>query len=153
MIYAIESYAEIVEDIKPLLVEHWEEIAVNHDAIPLGPDFDFYKRLNEAGSLIFYAARQEDKLVGYGIYYLTPSHPHYKTSFWAVSDIVFIHPDYRNAGFAKGLFSFIERDLIHRGVNVIMTGTKVAHPALATLLKSLDYFPIDITFGKLLCPL
>lgn len=153
MIYATETFAQIVEDIKPLLATNWRELALHKDSIPLDPDFSFYEKISDAGGLVFYSVRTAGCLCGYAIYFLSPKHPHYRTSFWAVSDIVFVAPEYRNMGVGNALFEFIEADMTARGVNVLMTGTKVKHPELSTLLQMRGHFPTDKIFGKLLCPL
>ena len=63
--YQQEFLSTVVEDIKPLLKEHWEEIALNKEKIKLNPDWDTYEELEHQGRLKVFTARQDGSLVGY----------------------------------------------------------------------------------------
>ncbi len=40
MIFALESLANVKEDIKPLIKKHWELVALNQGVIKLNPDWE-----------------------------------------------------------------------------------------------------------------
>lgn len=137
-----ESLSTCLEEAKPLLLQHWEEIAVNHD-IPLNPDYRFYHSLEAAGILRVYTIRcAEGVLVGYAVYFLR-RHIHYSDHTWAIADIIMVRPEHRNAGLGFRLFDFIERDLRDAGATVIHTTSKVDHPELGWLLSSRGHKKIE----------
>jgi GNAT superfamily N-acetyltransferase len=145
----MESFEELVEDIKPLLPLHWEELALHKETIPLEPDFEFYRAAYEAGILKFFTGRMDDgSLIAYAIYAIRPKHAHYQTTCWAVSDIVFVHPDHRNLGVGNALFDFIEDECRMMGVDILVTGTKVDHPELRFLLTGRGHKVTDTLMAK-----
>jgi|HubBroStandDraft_6_1064221.scaffolds.fasta_scaffold06262_5 ribosomal protein S18 acetylase RimI-like enzyme len=146
--YAREDYAEIIDELRPLLPIHWAEISQRKD-IPLDPDFDFYERANRAGVLWAYSARvgPARELAGYCIMTYSARHAHYDHA-WAKDDTLWIHPDHRNLGFGNGLFDFFEADLRAMGPVVIQIETRHGHPALEFLLKSRGYGPTGMLYGK-----
>ena len=146
--YAVETYDDVIDEIKPLLDLHYEEIAYWKGDIPLDPDFKVYKALSDAGVLKIYTARMGGDLIGYGIYVLRSVHPHYQTTSWLISDILFVEPRHRNWGVGSGLVGFIEQEARAIGVDVLMTGTKQGHPALGALLSAMGHEPIDLIYGK-----
>ena len=135
--FAVETYDQIIEEIKPMLPEHWAELAVHKD-IPLDPDFEFYRRAHEAGMLLFLTCRKEGALIGYAIW-VVKTHPHYRAHTWALNDIVWLHPDHRGEKTGRAFVTFWEAEFTSRGVNVVHVDTKVAVPALFYLLKSCQY--------------
>ena len=146
--YDIEPYFSVIDEIKPLLDLHYEEIAYWKGDIPLEPDFGVYQALEKAGILKIFTARMGGDLIGYAIYLYREKHPHYSTSAWLVSDIVFVEPRHRNFGVGHGLMEFVETEARKMGVDVLMTGTKMNHPELGALLTFMGHEPIDMIYGK-----
>jgi GNAT superfamily N-acetyltransferase len=144
MEFSIETYDEVIADIRPLLIDHWLELAAYSD-IPLDPNYDHYQALDRAGLIRIYTARLDGALIGYVIMTVIKSHPHYRGQAWAVSDIVLVLKEHRNFGVGNGLFDLLEDDL--KG-SVVQIHTKNAHPELQILLKSRGYDPIETTFSK-----
>lgn len=148
--YQQELLADALDDLKPLLVGHWEEIARNRDFIPLDPDYDTYLRIEATGMLRVYTVRADDgAVVGYAIYFVRP-HLHYRRNVWAVSDIVYLRPEYRRGFCGVRLLSFAEKKLTEDGVHVMHTTSKLAHPALARVLEHLGHNPIEMGHAKVL---
>lgn len=142
-----ESYVEAVGDVRPLFREHFEELATYQD-VPLDPDFDLYRAGDDAGTLRIYTARTVDGgLVGYAIYWVR-GHPHYRSTLWAVSDIILVRKEYRNAGLGNSLFDFVEKSLADEGVEVIYTMAKLAHPELSFLLEARGHARNEIIHAK-----
>ena len=131
---ARETYTEAIDDVKPFLREHWEELSLYPD-IPLDPEFEMYAALDRMGHLAAYTARSYGELVGYALYFVRRN-PHYRNHIWAVSDVVLVRKAYRNAGLGMALYDFIEADLKAHGVAVMHTFTKILHPELAMLLQA-----------------
>jgi GNAT superfamily N-acetyltransferase len=145
----VETYDEIIDDIKALLPTHWKEIALYQDDIPLDPDYDMYKRVHASGMLVIYAVRRAitKELIGYALYFVRP-HLHYAKHRWAISDIFWLAPQYRNFGVGTFLFGFIERDLKEHGVAVMHTTLKTAHPEASFVLENLGHTKIELGYSK-----
>ena len=145
--FALEPYAAVVEDIKPLLSAHHQELALYQDEIPLAPDFTQYERACSSGLMRIYTAREDGRLIGYAIFVITPRHSHYAHR-WAVNDIFWIDPEYRNFGNGNGLCDFLEEDMRRDGPVVIHIETKISAPALAVLLGMRGYSLVGPSFSK-----
>jgi len=142
--YAIESYDEVIDDIKPLLHDHWDELAAYKD-IPLKPNFAFYKAADAMKAIRIYTARKNGDLIGYIIMSLARAHPHYMDQPWAVSDIVLVVKEHRTFGVGNALFDFMEADM--EGF-VVSVGVKNAHPELRFLLESRGYLAVETLMQK-----
>ena len=77
--FGVERYSQVNEDIKELIKLHYDEIAVNKEDIPLDPDWDRYKLLDDKGLIMIITARDEGRLVGYSIFFIS-NHLHYKST-------------------------------------------------------------------------
>lgn len=144
--FSRESYERAVDDVRPLLREHWQELATYED-VPLDPDFDSYRVVDAAGMLRVYTARLDGALVGYAIFFVRPHH-HYRSTLWAISDIILVRREHRNLGLGDGLFGFVERDLAADGVKVMYTMAKLAHPELSFLLESRGHVKNEVIHAK-----
>ena len=146
IVFAVETYGQLVDEIKPLLPEHWAELAVHKD-IPLDPDFSFYERAAAAGSLLFMTVRKAGALIGYSIW-VVKAHPHYRGHIWAINDIVWLHPEHRGMRIGRAFVAFWEAELKARGVAVVHVETKSAAPQLLYLLQETEYDPTTIGVEK-----
>lgn len=143
----VESYDSIVEDIKPLLLDHWRELAMFQDEIPLSVSWPMYKSAYDAGILRAYGVRQDGDLIGYAIFRIVMRHEHYDHRF-AINDVLWIAPEHRNIGVGTDLCEAFERDLNADGPIVIVVETKLHSPALAMLLRARGYSILGPTLGK-----
>jgi GNAT superfamily N-acetyltransferase len=137
---AREPFAAVIEEGKPILFEHWEELATYSD-IPLDPDYEAYEAADKNGMLWLYVARLRGEMIGYAPYFVR-RHLHYRCLI-ATNDIVLVRKPYRHFGFGTALFDFIEADMVAHGVAVIHTSTKTTHPELAFLLRSRGHEEVD----------
>jgi GNAT superfamily N-acetyltransferase len=143
--YAVESYADVVEDIKAHMAENWEEIGTYKD-IPLDPDFNYFEMIDKYNILVIHTARNEDgDLIGYAIFTITPN-VLYKSHKWALNGPIWIHPDYRSKGVGRGFVAFWNEDLKKRGADVIRITVEVAHPTMAYLLNDCGYNPVEASY-------
>ena len=83
-----------------LFKDHYDEIAERTDVIELDPNLEQYNMLYEKGMLEIHTARDDGKLVGYSLWFVT-KHIHYKKSITASSDVLYISPNYR-----KGMLGY-----------------------------------------------
>ena len=146
IIFAEESAYDLIDEIKPLIAEHWEEIARNKDAIKLNPDFSAYKALQELGVLHIATARDDGELIGYSISIITPN-LHYQDHLFAVNDILFIKKSYRKGRVGLKLFKYMEECYRKRNVSVVHIHSKCAHD-FAGLMEYLNYSHIEKVYEK-----
>lgn len=146
--YKQEFLQTVVEDIKPLLDKHWEEIATNKHAIKLNPDWDAYAALEEAGCLKIFTARENDKLVGYFVV-IVRNHIHYKDHLFAANDIIYLSPEHRKGMTGAKLIKFAENCLKEDGVSVLLINTK-RHKPFDRLLSWLGFTYTERLYSKLL---
>jgi len=148
MRYQIESLVECLEDMKPLLEKHWKEVAWYQDEIKLNPSYDKYLQLEELGMLHIVTVRDGEELVGYNINFIN-SHLHYSDHVYAVNDIIFLKPEYRNVGVAIGLLEVTEQELKKLGVSVVTIHMKTDHP-FKSLMEHAEFTQQEHIYSKLI---
>lgn len=146
--YQVERISDLFEEIEPLWRRHWQEIGLNHDKVPLDPDYRRYREMDAQGILSTVTVRQDGRLVGYSIFVVFPA-LHYKSTLEATNDIFWIAPESRNGVAGKRLFRAVECELKRRGVKRMMVGSKL-HRDSSPLFLALKYQPIEMWFCKLL---
>lgn len=122
-----ELFKDIKLEIQPLLVQHWEEVAMYKDKVPLAPDWVRYQSMEDNGILHIVTVRDKDILVGYYVTMIVDG-LHYRYTKYGVNDIVLIKPEYRNSGVGLGLFRKVEELLKEEGVNVMSVHMKTYIP-------------------------
>lgn len=143
-----ETLESMLEELKPILPIHWKEIALDHEDIPLDPDYDLYLRMEEHGQLHVCTAREDGNLVGYFITFVI-NHPHYKSTLWGKVDIYYVHPDHRKNGTGYKLFAYHEAEMKNLGVNKVVNMCKL-HQDHGPLFAALGYTEIERIFSKLI---
>lgn len=142
-----EKIVDCLDEIKPLLEMHWEEVAINKDKIKLNPDYDKYISMEAAGCVYMVTVRDDNLLVGYFISFVVP-HMHYKDHLFALNDILFLAPGYRGDYVtATGMFNAAEAQLKRVGVSVINLHMKTAVPFEA-LASYCGYDKIEYIYSK-----
>lgn len=144
MKFQMEKLCDSLEEAKPLLQQHWAEIAHYKD-IPLNPDYDSYAKLEQLGRLRIYTARDDQqKLIGYAVYILDHA-LHYKQILVAKQDIVFVVPNRRGVGVF--LLRYCDEDLKKIGVHMVSHHVKAAHN-WGKALEIMGYELQDLMYTK-----
>jgi L-amino acid N-acyltransferase YncA len=129
----LESFEERLEELKPLLPLHWEELALDKDKVPLDPQYEVYIERERQGSLLFMVLRSQGELVGYFIGFVAPG-LHYRTCLTLTMDIFYIVPEHRGSKGGMTLFSAVKAEAIRRGVKRWFVGNKEHAKVHATAL-------------------
>lgn len=148
MDFAIENLAKVRREIEPLLMEHWNEIALNKDIIKLNPDWREYARLDEINALRIYTARKDNQLMGYFVIIVSRS-LHYKDHLFANNDIVFLTKPARKGLTGFKLIKFAIESLKAEGVSKLHINTKT-HQPFDPILERLGFEEIETVFSKVL---
>lgn len=146
IVYQEEWFDEVVEDIKPLIENHWEEIALNKEKIKLNPDWEIYEALNDIDRLRIFTVRDDGRLVGYNILIIN-KHLHYKDHVFAVNDLIFIDEAYRGRTVAYRLIKYVEKMLKESGVSVMVMNMKVKSP-FDKLLEGCGFTYVERIYSK-----
>lgn len=143
--FQLESYTSIKNEIKPLLEEHWKEIALNKEKIKLNPDWKEYARLDNAGALRCFTARKDGLLVGYFVVIVSKS-LHYSDHLFAHNDIIFLRKGSRKGLTGVKLIKFATEELEKQGVTLLVINTKV-HQSFDKILERLGYNLIERVYS------
>jgi GNAT superfamily N-acetyltransferase len=144
--FAVETFMDIVPEIEVLAELHYKEIAKHQDKIKLNPDYDKYSSLEQAGILHTVTARKDGVLIGY-VVSLVDTHLHYKDLYYAMNDVLFIHPDYRGTGVAYRMLKYSEEKLKEIGADLIMFHVKCDHD-FKPLCDKLGYNRVEYNYSK-----
>jgi L-amino acid N-acyltransferase YncA len=146
MISQLERWPDVVDEFRLLIDDHYEELALDKDKVPLNVDWDRYMRLYEAGVLLFVSLRDEGKLVGYFIGFVMP-HLHYVDCVTCAMDIYFVHPSVRGRFGGLRLLRQVERILRANGVHRWTMGSK-NHAPSDRLFAAMGFKPIETYHSK-----
>lgn len=142
----IEPWPEFIREAQPLLPLHWQELALNKDAVPLDPQYDVYNARDAQGQVMVVTLRQAGVLVGYFIGFVAPG-LHYRTCLTLTMDIFWTHPDVRGGVAGLRLFRAVEKEARRRGVKRIFHGSKL-HKDSSRLFAAMGYEPVEVYHSK-----
>lgn len=142
-----ETWWDCIRDIEPLLADHWREVALYQDQVPLEPDYSRYVAAENQGRLVMVTARKDGVLVGYSVFILH-HHIHYKNCLVASNDVVYLRPDCRGFVGARLLLQS-ENILREAGVDRVTWHVKPKHD-WSSVLERMGYDHEEIIMGKLL---
>lgn len=137
----IESFEQRLDELKVLLPEHYKELALNQDKVPLSPQYGIYIEREKRGELLFVVLRQAGELVGYFIGFIAPG-LHYSTCLTCTMDIFYVRKDLRTGRAGVKLFQFVKQELTRRKVHRWFVGSKL-HADASALFKYLKFEPCE----------
>ena len=133
---------------KELFPLHWEELALNRDAIKMDVFEARYAEMESMGALLVVTARAGERLVGYFVVFLLP-HLHYQSfGLMAHTDMYFVLKEFRNGAGAK-LILCVQDALRKRGIRKMYMSCK-AHQDQTQLFEALGFTLSDKMFTKML---
>lgn len=151
--FAWERFGAIHRELPKLFERHWQEVALNHDKVPLDPDWDKYFQLDIAGMLRVLTVRVEERLVGYHFILIYPA-LHYFSTMTAESDMFYLLPRYRKGLTGYRLLKIARDTLAENGVKMHAINIKLHieqdRGTLAPLLRRMGYTATEVQFVKLL---
>jgi GNAT superfamily N-acetyltransferase len=144
----VEKWSDVKDEFPPLLLDHWVEIARNKDIVPLAFDWELYAAAEKLGKLHVVTARDDKKLIGYNLHFVSP-HPHYKTTLFAQNDIIYLKPEYRGSGAGKELIRIADEKLKALGVKIAYLHIKTEHD-FSSLARREGYVEIEKIYERVL---
>lgn len=144
-----ETLFDVIEEVQPLLEDHYRELAKNQDRVKLNPDWARYAAMEQAGALLIYTARKDEELVGYAAFFVSP-HPHYQELTLASNDVLFLAKEHRTGRTGARLIHHCESQIGAAYANACVTWHAKENTPLAAIMPRLGYSVQDIVFSKLL---
>lgn len=133
--FGAETIEDSWNDALPLMKEHWDEIEEFKD-IPLDPNFEMYKKMDEMQILRVFTARDEAyKLLGYCVY-AVQMNPLSQKIRQANQNALFIKKGSR--GFGKKFISYCDDLLKREGINLVFHHVSPKHD-YSPILRRLGY--------------
>jgi len=147
--YQVESFTDCIEELKPLLVSHWQELALDQAKVPLDPMWEVYIQKDLEGAILFVTVRDQGRLIGYFVGFVGPG-LHYRTCKTLQMDIFWLHPEFREDSLSwvegelisEELFKFLQSEAVKRDVQRIFVGSKL-HRDASTLFERLGYVEVE----------
>ena len=144
----IKNIDSIKDQIQILIKRHYAELTLDKDVMKLAPDWDRYNELNSLGKLSIVCAYDDEKIVGYSVFFLN-EHIHYKNNIIANNDVLFLSPEYRLGMTGIKLIKYSEMILQQLGVSKVIWHVKQAKD-FRKLLHRMGYQDEDIIVGRAL---
>lgn len=145
-VFSVERYQDTIAEVRLLYPAHWAEIALDHAAIPLEPDYERYDALAAAGILHLVTARVQRELIGYHLS-MIHGHLHYKSSLTCFTDIFYLKPEHRNGFTGYKMLKFFRDSVRTMGVQKVYMGTKLSHD-IGPLLERLGFKAIERIYSQ-----
>jgi hypothetical protein len=137
-----------IEQIKPLLELHYQELTLDKDIMVLKPDWARYRELMALDKMSVLGAYEDDKLVGYSVFFKQP-HIHYEDNIMAHNDVLFLHPRCRQGITGIKLIKASEEMLQQQGVSKVVWHVKYSRD-FRNILYRMGYKDEDVIVGKAL---
>lgn len=149
-VIGVESFREILAELKPLHAAHWGETELHRHRVKLNPDYQAMAARERAGRAIQFTVRHDGELVGHLQMYLIES-DHTQTPV-SEENTLFIRQDHRGGMLVMKLLRYAERALVRvRGPHMIRANTKLANRA-DVLMRRMGYEPFAMQFFKFVEP-
>lgn len=161
--YQVETYADVIDEIWPMLERHYLEIATDKAVKPFIPDLEKYQAMEEAGMLRIFTARHrpdpigvvtmaegeyQGRLIGYFVSFVM-KHMHYSETTMAINDIMYIDPSYRGGTTGYRLVKLASLDLKNLGAAILIIHMKCDYP-FRNLLTKLDFHLTEENWERVL---
>lgn len=144
--YQLEDWATYYRDCQDLWLEHYDEIAVQKDKMPMRPDVASYVALEQAGRLQIVTARDDGKMIGYILSVVRP-HLHYADVLSGYEDAYFLSKSHRKGMTGVKLIREAIRYMKAVGVQKAFFMTKVALD-MGRIFERLGFSKTDIVYSK-----
>lgn len=143
-VFAVERYADCLEELKDLHRLHWMETEKYRHALPLDPDYDGFLRMEWHGDLLLFTIRKFGELVGQTTMKLSTS-MHSGTRV-ANEDSLFLRADHRgNLFLMLSFIKYVTGVLEQVGVKEIRVSSKLVNGADKLMVRAgFDPFALQL---------
>lgn len=141
-----ESFIECLDELRPLLDLHWDDLALQKEHVKLSPHHEIYFKSEKDDGLAFITIRSDGKIIGYFIGFIGTG-LHYSDCLECQMDIFYIVNEYRGSGLSFKLFEFTENLLKKRGVKRFFAGSKL-HKDCGFIFDKMGFEKTEIKYSK-----
>lgn len=138
-------FNEVMDEVIPYTRAQSDEVYGNDYGGPVDPDWDKYRQYGEAGLSRVVTLRKDGKLIGYSVFFIF-EHPHHPSVTHAVSDALYLSPEYRKGRLGIELIKRGEKYLFDKGIKRIMYSERM--PTVKKILKYLGYNEHEVVYMK-----
>ena len=143
----VEPFAQCADEMEKLFPLHYDEISLHRQqGIPYAPQREVYLRDEALGICCCIVMRALGRIIGYWIHFISPGR-HYAGCLTSITDIFFIHPEYRSGANALRLMHAVEAENRRRGVKLWFAGEKL-HAPVGRLFAACGFEPVERTWAK-----
>lgn len=150
MIINKEPFEDIYSELFDITEKHWNECGEINGGSKFAIAYHDLVRANECGAYICYVIRKDSgEPIGYASYAVSHG-VHSVCNIYAVSDAVYIAPEYRKglARYGISLLQYAEKDLKrNHKVEIIQFSMNCSYDISRMLIK-IGYSPAEIKFNK-----
>jgi len=148
VIYAIESYSGILEELKGIMTPFFEEVDIYPEKPTPNVDHEQFIALEEANILNVVIPRVDGEAVGFHIASVQKDifYKHITTAFVLC---YYLLPEYRGNGNGTRMFAFADESFKKRGVERIFMSRKI-YINNEKLFKNLGYRQLEAGYTKCL---
>jgi len=143
--YEVEPVSVFLEEAKALFPQHWDELALNKDKVPLDPQYEVYFERDARGEILLIVGRKDGRLIGYFVGFVAPG-LHYRTCLTLTMDLFYIVPECRGREGLR-LFKAVHEEATRRGVQRIFAGSKL-HKDASVLFERMGYTEVERYYSK-----
>lgn len=146
VVFAVEPLENFWNGLIALAAGHWKEtMQWQHGRQEFAPEFERYNEYQKCNWLLAMTARDNGRLVGYAIMYITPSmHTQQRN---ATEDAIYLLPEYRKGRNALRFFQFVEDECCKRGARQISATAQPGSPA-GRILEHMGFTVINHQYSK-----
>ena len=147
--FGIERFSNILAEVAPLHLLHYNETEVEYLDHPYNPNYDSYIAMEEDGRFVQFTCRIGLKVVGYLQYYIFRDQ-HTQQALQAREDAFFLHPLVRGQKIAPQFLAYAEDALRALGCHYVGMTSKapVGAPDIGPFLESRGYKPVAVYYAK-----
>jgi|SRR5580765_2536690 GNAT superfamily N-acetyltransferase len=143
-----ERLSNCVEEVADLIADYYARTNAQEGIPKLMMHWPFFLKLDKKKSLVLYTARDEQKLVGVGMYLLM-LHPQHYGMLTAICNTLGVNPDYRGKGIGTSIVKMAEMKFRDRGVKMLVHGHRTIYKT-EPLFPKLGFVETDRMFTKVL---
>ena len=154
---AFEPLDQLLADgLEEMLFDHWQEVGLDHDEVPLAPNWAEYREHERVGRHRVIAMREFGELVGYNAFFVNKS-LNYRHTLFATNNVIWVKPEKRKGMAGIRLLRDSEKLLKGIGAVKIFYHIKVhvllgarQSGTMGDILLRLGYRRIEECYSKLL---
>lgn len=144
-----ERIADMVEELRILHAEHFQETETLYLESPFDPDYRRYIWSEKENQFVVFTARRDGKMIGYLQYYIFRD-MHSQGMMTAREDAFFFTKAHRGGGTASRLLTYAEHCLKQLGCKYVGMSSKApaGGPDIGKFLERKGYAPVALYYSK-----